>query len=126
MPENMWRSWSEWGRRKAAERIGIPVQSVIPTTNHLESFNCIIKRKFIRSWLRSGNRLRVDFLILILVVCSLLLDFGLYQCTATRRSRPHLLRFFTLTVVGPQVYRALSTQNPLADGRGTLGSASDP
>lgn len=67
MPENMWRSWSEWGRRKAAERIGIPVQSVIPTTNHLESFNCIIKRKFIRSWLHSGNRLRVDFLILILI-----------------------------------------------------------
>lgn len=67
MPESMWQSWSEWGRRKAAERIGIPVQSVIPTTNHLESFNCVIKRKYIRSWLRSGNRLRVDFLILVLI-----------------------------------------------------------
>ncbi|KAJ3717550.1 hypothetical protein C8R42DRAFT_724462 [Lentinula raphanica] len=67
MPENLWQSWSEWGRRAAAVKIGAPVQNMIPTTNHLESFNCILKRKFIGSWLRSGKRLRIDLLIFILV-----------------------------------------------------------
>ncbi|KAJ3752812.1 hypothetical protein EV360DRAFT_88385 [Lentinula raphanica] len=67
MSQNLWHSWSECGRRVAAARIGVSVHDMIPTTNHLESFNCILKRKFICSWLRMGKRLRVDMLILILI-----------------------------------------------------------
>ncbi|KAJ3729336.1 hypothetical protein C8R42DRAFT_558864, partial [Lentinula raphanica] len=67
MPENMWHSWSACGRHAAAGRIGISVPEMIPTTNHLESFNCILKRKFIGSWLRTGKRLRIDLLILVLI-----------------------------------------------------------
>ncbi|KAJ3749740.1 hypothetical protein EV360DRAFT_76209, partial [Lentinula raphanica] len=58
---------TEWGRCTAATKIGVPVYSMIPTTNHLESFNCVLKRKFIGNWLRSGKRLRIDLLILILI-----------------------------------------------------------
>ncbi|KAJ3966046.1 hypothetical protein EV361DRAFT_872715 [Lentinula raphanica] len=67
MPENMWQSWSSRGRHAASARIGIPVDDMIPTTNHLESFNSVLKRKFIGSWLRTGRRLRVDLLIYILI-----------------------------------------------------------
>ncbi|KAJ3832256.1 hypothetical protein F5878DRAFT_505339, partial [Lentinula raphanica] len=67
MPENMWQSWSSRGRHAASARIGIPIDDMIPTTNHLESFNSVLKRKFIGSWLRTGRRLRVDLLIYILI-----------------------------------------------------------
>ncbi|KAJ3832225.1 hypothetical protein F5878DRAFT_654682 [Lentinula raphanica] len=42
-------SWSNWGRHAAAARIGMSIQAMIPTTNHLESFNCILKCKYIGS-----------------------------------------------------------------------------
>ncbi|KAE9389767.1 hypothetical protein BT96DRAFT_834462, partial [Gymnopus androsaceus JB14] len=47
MSLSLWQSWSEWGRIAAAAAIGIPVDGIIPTTNHLESFNAILKRKYI-------------------------------------------------------------------------------
>lgn len=67
MPVPMWQSWSEWGRIAASAILKVPVEDVIPTTNHLESFNAILKRKYIRSWLHSGHRLRFDVLIMLLV-----------------------------------------------------------
>jgi hypothetical protein len=39
----MWRSWSGWGRLAATAEMNVSVQGVIPTTNHLESFNAILK-----------------------------------------------------------------------------------
>lgn len=39
----MWQSWSEWGRVTASAILKVPVQDVIPITNHLESFNVILK-----------------------------------------------------------------------------------
>lgn len=41
---------------------------LIPTTNHLESFNAVLKRKYIPRWQRSGNRLRFDIFINYLVL----------------------------------------------------------
>ncbi|KAG9218432.1 hypothetical protein CCMSSC00406_0007967 [Pleurotus cornucopiae] len=63
----LWQSWSQWGRVAAAAIMKIPVDGVIPTTNHLESFNGILKRKHLPEWLHSGHRLRFDTLIHFLV-----------------------------------------------------------
>ena len=63
MPVPMWKSWSEWGRVAASTILNIPIEGVIPTTNHLESFNSILKRKHLPAHLRSGHRLRFDSLI---------------------------------------------------------------
>ncbi|KAJ3857308.1 hypothetical protein EV368DRAFT_25110, partial [Lentinula lateritia] len=67
MPRPLWESWSECGRIAAAARIGVAVEGIIPTTNHLESFNAVLKRKYIQRYLRSGHRLRFDILILLLI-----------------------------------------------------------
>ncbi|KAJ7734048.1 hypothetical protein DFH07DRAFT_754523, partial [Mycena maculata] len=42
--DNLWPSWSDYGRTVLASMLGIAVDGVIPTTNHLESFNRILKR----------------------------------------------------------------------------------
>ncbi|KZT32968.1 hypothetical protein SISSUDRAFT_1037372 [Sistotremastrum suecicum HHB10207 ss-3] len=67
MSEPLWKSWSTYGRLEASARLGISVDGVLPTTNHLESFNGILKRKHILQWERSGRRLRFDFFIFLLV-----------------------------------------------------------
>ncbi|KAH7870309.1 uncharacterized protein C8R40DRAFT_1175790 [Lentinula edodes] len=67
MSRPLWESWSECGRLAAAARIGIPIEGIIPTTNHLESFNAVLKRKYLPRYLRSGHRLRFDALILLLI-----------------------------------------------------------
>jgi hypothetical protein len=63
MPESLWQAWSQKGRFVAATLLNIPMEGVLPTTNHLESFNCLLKRKYIHRWKRAGARLRFDFLI---------------------------------------------------------------
>ncbi|KAI0695371.1 hypothetical protein BC835DRAFT_1414886 [Cytidiella melzeri] len=67
MPRELWSSWSLHGRKKAADRLGIPVQGVLPTTNHLESLNGNLKRKYVPQWQHSGHRLRFDMLLYRLV-----------------------------------------------------------
>lgn len=63
----LWESWSEFGRIRASSVLKIPVDGVIPTTNHLESFNAILKRKHLAAHLHSGHRLRFDVLIHLLI-----------------------------------------------------------
>lgn len=65
--ENLWASWSDYGRRMAAGILNCPMEGVLPTTNHLESFNGVLKRKHLRRWQRGGRRLRVDVLINLLI-----------------------------------------------------------
>jgi SWIM zinc finger len=67
MQEDLWRSWSAYGRNQAASRLGIPIEGVLPTTNHLESFNRVIKKKHLSYWQHSGYRLRFDVLIFHLI-----------------------------------------------------------
>ncbi len=67
MPIELWAGWSRFGRDKAAVRLGIALEGVIPTTNHLESLNGALKRKYIPQWQHSGHRLRFDVLIYHLV-----------------------------------------------------------
>lgn len=67
MPAPMWGSWSRKGCDLAAGRLKIPLEGVLPTTNHLESLNGALKRKYIPQWQHSGHRLRFDMLLYHLV-----------------------------------------------------------
>ncbi|KAF9783906.1 hypothetical protein BJ322DRAFT_1021665 [Thelephora terrestris] len=68
MPQSLWNSWSEEGRSRAAEVLGVNIGDVLPTTNHLESFNGVLKRKHISQWQRSGRKLRFDVLVFRLIL----------------------------------------------------------
>jgi hypothetical protein len=63
----LWQSWSDFGRHVAASILKCPFEGVLLTTNHLESFNGLLKRKHLRQWQRSGHRLRLDVLLKLLV-----------------------------------------------------------
>ena len=63
MPTDMWTSWSRSGKESAAIRIGIPFMKVLTTTNHLESFNGLLKGKYLENLTQSGYRLRLDVLV---------------------------------------------------------------
>lgn len=67
MSPDLWGSWSTKGRNNAAVMLGIPIEGVLPTTNHLESFNGVLKRKHIANWQRAGRKLRFDVLIFRLI-----------------------------------------------------------
>jgi hypothetical protein len=89
MTECIWQGWSQKGRVVAATRLQIPVEGVLPTTNHLESFNGLLKRKYIPRWQHSGARLRFDFLIHILIAKILPEIYSL------RRSQHHYALWLT-------------------------------
>ncbi|KZT02331.1 uncharacterized protein LAESUDRAFT_662002 [Laetiporus sulphureus 93-53] len=63
----LWQSWSNFGRQKAATILDCDLKGVLLTTNHLESFNGVLKRKHSRRWQRGGRRLCVDVLLSMLV-----------------------------------------------------------
>jgi len=71
MPVSLWHGWSQKGRMTASLYLGTSVEGVVPTTNHLEAFNGILKRKHIHRWQHSGKRLRIDLLVYILI-CQIL------------------------------------------------------
>ncbi|EKM60295.1 uncharacterized protein PHACADRAFT_203530 [Phanerochaete carnosa HHB-10118-sp] len=58
--EALWKSWSDFGRCVAAVRLGCTIEGVLPTTNHLESFNGVFKNKHVKRWQHYGRALRVD------------------------------------------------------------------
>ncbi|TFY62444.1 hypothetical protein EVJ58_g3855 [Rhodofomes roseus] len=64
----MWRSWARRGRIEAARKMNVAIETVLPTTNHLESFNGTLKRKYIPQWQHSGRRLRLDVLLVCLAL----------------------------------------------------------
>ena len=61
--ESLWSSWSQHGHDQASTKIQRPVEGILPTTNHLEAFNAVLKRKYIPAWQCSGNRLRFNIFI---------------------------------------------------------------
>lgn len=63
MPKAMWESWSRKGQIDGASRMGVTVDEVLPTTNHLESFNGSLKKSHLPEVQHSGARLRFDILI---------------------------------------------------------------
>jgi len=52
---SLWQSWSQYSRMCASTILKLPIQGVIPTTNHLEAFNCLLKRKHIHRWQHAGK-----------------------------------------------------------------------
>lgn len=68
MREAFWRSWSDFGRQTAARILQCPLDGVLRTTNHLESFNGVLKRKYLRGWQNGNRRLRLDILVRILIM----------------------------------------------------------
>lgn len=67
-PRGLWESWSQKARNDAASVLGITTDGVLPTTNHLESFNGVLKRKWLAQYQRAGRRLRFDVLIFRLII----------------------------------------------------------
>jgi hypothetical protein len=67
MTDTLWKSWSDYGCRTAARVLKCPIEGVLPTTNHLESFNGLLKRKHLKRWQRGGKRLRIDVLLRLLI-----------------------------------------------------------
>ncbi|KIJ39177.1 hypothetical protein M422DRAFT_258067 [Sphaerobolus stellatus SS14] len=65
--KELWQSWSQHGRNQAANILGVPIHQVAPTTNHLEAFNGVLKRKHIRQFQKGGRRVHFDLLIFLLV-----------------------------------------------------------
>ena len=70
MPQSLWNSWSgsEEGRSHAAVALGIDIGNVLPTTNHLELFNGVLKQKHIGQWQHSRQKLWFDALVFQLVL----------------------------------------------------------
>ena len=62
----LWESWSQYGRVEAAKILNRPVDAIAPTTNHLESFNGVLKHKHLRRFQRGGRKMRIDLLIYLL------------------------------------------------------------
>ena len=63
----LWHGWSQKGRIEASFILKISIEGVIPTTNHLEVFNGVLKRKHIHRWQHAGKRLRFDLFIYLLI-----------------------------------------------------------
>lgn len=64
---DFWGSWSRKGRRFASLLLNVAEGAVIPTTNHLEAFNFVLKHKYTGAFTRNGHRLRFDVFIFLLV-----------------------------------------------------------
>lgn len=93
MREALWQSWSRCGHIVAAQLLGRDVDKVIPTTNHLESFNSVLKRKHIGCRQKGGRKLRLDVLLHIFVFSALPSIFKQRQLEdreAARRQRQYL------------------------------------
>ncbi|KAJ7576841.1 hypothetical protein C8J56DRAFT_1114156 [Mycena floridula] len=67
LTKNLWASWSDYGRYAAAKKLGCTFDQVASTTNHLESFNNVLKHKYIQQQQHGGRRLRVDVLLHYLI-----------------------------------------------------------
>ncbi|KAJ7588293.1 hypothetical protein C8J56DRAFT_1026242 [Mycena floridula] len=65
--KNLWTSWSDYGHYAAANKLGCTFDQVALTTNHLESFNNVLKHKYIQQQQHGGRRLRVDVLLHYLI-----------------------------------------------------------
>ena len=88
----LWQSWSEFGWIHVSTVLKIPIDGVIPTTNHLESFNAILKKKHLAALLHSSHWLQFDSLI-HLVITQVLPDIFKHRKTQTDYNNWLALRF---------------------------------
>ncbi|KAK0231641.1 hypothetical protein EDD85DRAFT_793307 [Armillaria nabsnona] len=62
---HLWQSWRNhnFGRHVVAKILKCPVDGILWTTNHFESFNGLLKNKHLCRWQKGGHQLCVDVLI---------------------------------------------------------------
>ncbi|KAJ8508307.1 hypothetical protein ONZ45_g9395 [Pleurotus djamor] len=65
--EALWKSWSRAGALEAAKCLGVSVDSVPRSTNHLESFHSRVKNKYFDPYSHAGRLPRLDSWLLLLV-----------------------------------------------------------
>ena len=121
MPEPLWQGWSRKGRTVAAALLKIPIKGVLPTTNHLESFNGLLKQKYIPRWQRTGARIRFDFLIHILI------SRILPEIYSLRRSQDQYLSWvtdrFKESAGGVDLTKVVNSKGTLSCGAGAASGA---
>ena len=66
MPYPLWHTWARQGHMDAAQKMGVSIDFILPTTNHLESINGSLKHKYISQWQHSGHCLCRDVLVICL------------------------------------------------------------
>lgn len=81
----------------------------LPTTNHLESFNGILKRKYLRWWQRGGKCLQLDVLIKLLVIEILPSIFE--QCRLEMEEGNHIKEWIISFPGGQQLWEKRQTRH---------------
>jgi hypothetical protein len=64
---NLFMAWSYTGRKEAAHLLQMPLSSILNTTNHLESFNNVLKNSLLIGYKKNGHRLRLDIFVCLLI-----------------------------------------------------------
>ncbi|KAF9469145.1 hypothetical protein BDZ94DRAFT_1303652 [Collybia nuda] len=64
---SFWLSWSKAGVIKVAMRLGVPLNKVPRTNNHLKSFNGRIKNKYFEPYKHTGRLPRLDLWVLLII-----------------------------------------------------------
>lgn len=67
MQELLWQSWAKAGQIVAAILLKRDINKVALTTNHLESFNRVLKKTHLENVQKGGQQLCLDVLIRTLV-----------------------------------------------------------
>lgn len=102
LPRAIWSGWSRRGREDAAIRMGVGIDAILTTTNHLESLNGRLKNYYIPQWQHSGRRLRLDVLIYFLIADILPRIYGQHRLltnySAWKVARFHSASGGTLTM----------------------------
>jgi hypothetical protein len=65
--DTLFKSWSDYCRRTAAQVLKCPIKGVMPMTNHIESFNGLLKWKHLKRWQHGGKRLQINVLLQLLI-----------------------------------------------------------
>lgn len=103
--------------------MGVEVEAILPTTNHLESLNGRLKNYYIPQWQHSGHRLRLDVLIFFLTSDILPRIYGQHRLL-TNYSAWKLARFRAAAAGGPLSLAPSLTRTPLrgqSDSSGSVG-----
>ena len=66
---------SDFGCRVAAGLLKCTFEGVLLTTNHLESFNGVLKQKYLQAWKNGSAHIRLDMLLMLLITKILPLIF---------------------------------------------------
>ncbi|KAF9030851.1 hypothetical protein BDZ89DRAFT_1132191 [Hymenopellis radicata] len=108
--QGLWESWAEFGRHRAASVLCCSPDKVVITTNHLESFNNVLKNHHIRRKQRGGRRLRLDVLIKFVVTDMIP---SLFQQRRMERAERQRYKAWVLSLPGgDQLWQEKQTGRP--------------